>query len=478
MTSAWMGTALLIADALIISWLVPRIVVQRRESAATLAWVLFILFVPLGGAVLYHFLGTQRLRRKRLLRARRRAELMPAAERVAEVLTPHAATPETAAEDLALARAKRLFAIDSSLATKGNEVTILHGDAMFDELERAIAGAEHHVHVEFYIFHGDATGRAILERLTERARAGVEVRFLVDAVGARDLPRRAVAPLVAAGGKYAQFLPVSPLTRPFSVNFRNHRKIVVIDGKTAFTGGMNVGDEYRGKVTELGSWRDTHVVVKGPAALRYQEIFADDWHFTTGERCTAARYYPEPTRNGTVTVQVVASGPDQTAEAILRKMFVAITKSESRVWLTTPYFIPDRALTMALQTAAQRGVDVRLLLPGASDHPLVLWAGRAQYDDLLSSGVRIYEYQSGFLHAKTMVVDDLWTTLGSANMDRRSFLLNWEANLVALDRNLASQMGQLFEDDLKNALEIRRPRLIGKLEAFREAGSYLLSPLL
>ena len=403
---------------------------------------------------------------------------MPATERVAELLTPHVATPETAAEDLALARAKRLFDIESSLATKGNEVEILHGDAMFEALERAIASAEHHVHVEFYIFHADETGHAILARLTDRARAGVEVRLLVDAVGARDLPHRAVAPLLAAGGHFAQFLPVSPLTRPFSVNFRNHRKIVVVDGLTALTGGMNVGDEYRGRVTKIGAWRDTHVLVRGPAALRYQEIFADDWHFTTGERCTAARYYPEPTRNGTVTVQVVASGPDQTAEAILRKMFVAITKAESRVWLTTPYFIPDRALQVALQTAGQRGVDVRLLLPGASDHPLVLYAGRSQYDDLLAAGVRIYEYQAGFLHAKTMVVDDLWTTIGSANMDRRSFMLNWEANLVALDRTLAAKMARLFEDDLRNALEVRRPRVVGKLEAFREAGSYLLSPLL
>jgi cardiolipin synthase len=300
----------------------------------------------------------------------------------------------------------------------------------------------------------------------------------VDAVGASDLHEGDVQGLVDAGGSFGVFLPVSPLTRPFSVNFRNHRKIVVIDGTTALTGGMNVGDEYRGRMTTLGQWRDTHVVLRGPAALRYQEIFLDDWHFATGERVTAARYYPPPERAGSVTIEVVASGPDQTSEAILRKLFVAITKAEHRVWLTTPYFLPDRAISMALVTAAQRGVDVRLLLPGTSDQVLVLFAGRSQYDELLAAGVRIFEYQRGMLHAKTLVVDDLWATIGSANMDRRSFSLNWEANLVALDRNLATDLARVFQDDLGNAIEISKGRPQSMLRTYAEAGSFLLSPLL
>jgi cardiolipin synthase len=472
--ASW-STAFFVLDVVVVLWLVPRIVVQRRESAATLAWVLFILLVPLGGAVFYHFFGTRRLRRKRLLRLRRRAELAPGADAMTTVLGPFAGE-KAPQEDVACRAARRTFALEAAVA--GNEITMVHGDAMFDALERAIATAKQHVHVESYIFHPDDTGRAILARLTERARAGVEVRLLVDAVGASDLHEGDVQGLVDAGGSFGVFLPVSPLTRPFSVNFRNHRKIVVIDGTTALTGGMNVGDEYRGRMTTLGQWRDTHVVLRGPAALRYQEIFLDDWHFATGERVTAARYYPPPERAGSVTIEVVASGPDQTSEAILRKLFVAITKAEHRVWLTTPYFLPDRAISMALVTAAQRGVDVRLLLPGTSDQVLVLFAGRSQYDELLAAGVRIFEYQRGMLHAKTLVVDDLWATIGSANMDRRSFSLNWEANLVALDRNLATDLARVFQDDLGNAIEISKGRPQSMLRTYAEAGSFLLSPLL
>jgi cardiolipin synthase A/B len=472
-----LSSALFLLDVAIVLYLVPRIVIQRRESAATLAWVLFIILLPFGGAFFFHLLGTRRLQRRRARRARTRALIAPAMGRISAVLEPYNVRAGTL-EDQRIALATRLFNIERSVATKGNELTVVHGEAMFRELEEAIRSAETYVHVQFYIFHPDATGQRVLAALEERARAGVEVRLLIDAVGARDLKHRFVEPLLAAGGKVAQFLPVNPITKPFSVNFRNHRKIVVVDGRLALTGGMNVGDEYLGRKTKHGRWRDTHVIVRGPAALRLQEIFADDWHFSTDEELVDPRYYPTPERPGSVVMQVVASGPDATAEAIHRKVFTAITKSEQRVWLTTPYFIPDRAIQVALYTAARRGVDVRLLLPGTSDHLLVLYAGRSFYDELLEAGVRIFEYELGMLHAKTMVVDDLWVTIGSANTDMRSFVLNWEANLVALDSTLAHRMGDTFLEDLKGAKEIRRPRAANRWDRFKEAGSYVLSPLL
>jgi cardiolipin synthase A/B len=477
----WVSTALIAVNLLIIFALVPRIVVQRRESAATLAWVFFILLVPLGGALAYHLFGTRRLRKRVRRRVHARARVAPVAARADATMRAFAFDPSAHEVDDPNDNelAGRIFAVDRSVATAGNDVALFpDGAGAFAALEEAVAGAKHHVHALFYIFRPDATGRALLALLTERARAGVEVRLLVDAVGSFELRPSDTRALREAGGKVGEFLPVSVLGKPFSVNFRNHRKVVVVDGKTAFTGGMNVGDEYSGRKTPQGPWRDLLLRLRGPAALRLQEIFVDDWHYTTDEGCFDPVYFPPPERPGKVVVQVVASGPDSSHESIHHSFFSAITGARQRVWLTTPYFIPDVAILVALTTAALRGVDVRLLLPGVSDHRLVLYAGQSYYEELLAAGVRIFEFHKGFLHAKTMVVDHAWTALGSANMDMRSFRLNWEANVVAYDAQLARAVALDFLRDCGQAVEVKRPVVRSTWRRAREAGSYLLSPLL
>lgn len=470
------SVAVVVADVLIVVVLVPRVVSQRRESAATLAWVLSILLVPLAGAALFHLLGTRRLRWRQRRRARSRALFEASAEPLRTTLATCQVDVATDRAALALARN---FGVAPDDATVGNVVDLYHdGEEAFRALCEAVAGAQRYVHLEYYIFQDDETGRRLLAILAERARAGVEVRLLVDAVGSWTMRRRGVAAdLMSAGGQFASFLPISVFSRPFSVNLRNHRKIVVIDGHVAFTGGMNIGDEYRSRDPRIGHWRDSQARVQGPAALRLHEVFIEDWLFATGERVFGPRYLVAPDMPGDVVVEVIESGPDRTSETIYRRLFVAITRAEKRVWLTTPYFIPDQAILVALATAAQRGVDVRLLLPGWSDQPLALYAGRAHYTELLRSGARVYEYAPGMLHAKTMVVDDQWVTIGSANMDRRSFHLNWEANLVLLDRGINEDMARRFEQDLTHATEIRshRPR---RLRRFGEAVCYVLSPLL
>jgi cardiolipin synthase len=469
------SVAVVILDVLIMLVLIPRVVIQRRESAATLAWVLFILLVPIVGALLYAVLGVQRLQRRRSRRQRARQRLHASAAALRSELAPFRLG---ALDSVTLAGLARSYCVGWEATTAGNEVAVFHdGEEAFQALCEAVAAATRYVHLEYYIFQGDSTGRALLALLTERARAGVEVRLLVDAVGSWRLRRSAVAPLREAGGKFAEFLPVAIFRRPFSVNLRNHRKIVVIDGQVAFAGGMNIGDEYRSRDPEIGHWRDTHARVRGPAALRLQEVFAEDWYFATGEDCMVERRTPLEPRGG-VLVEVLESGPDRTAETIYHRLFVAITRSEKRVWLTTPYFIPDRAIFVALVTAAQRGVDVRLLLPGWSDHRFVLYAGRAYYPELLQAGVRIFEYGPGMLHAKTMVVDDAWVTIGSANMDRRSFHLNWEANLIFLDPGMASAMASRFERDLARARAIEAPYRPSFPRRFGESTCFLLAPLL
>jgi cardiolipin synthase len=480
MSVSSLGTLLLVVDILVIAILIPRIIIQRRESAATLAWVLFILIAPLVGAVFFYLVGTRRMHRRRRRRAIARERLAPSAARIETMMRAFAMPPAQHDESEWLEGARAALSVDRSTTTDGNDIEVYHhGPAAFDAMESAIRSARRHVHVEFYIFDPDRAGTRLIECLIERARAGVEVRLLRDAMGSRDLRASHLKPLLEAGAQVAEFLPINPLARPFSVNFRNHRKIVVIDGTTAFTGGMNVADEYRDdQHPKLGRWRDTMLRLRGPAVLRYQEIFAEDWSFTTGELCVGTTYFPAPQPQGTSLVQVIDSGPDGTALAIHRALFVAISSARQRVWITTPYFVPDRAILVAMQTAAMRGVDVRLLLPAHGDQYLVFHASRSHYDELLDAGVRVYEYTPGFVHAKTMLVDAAWCTIGSANMDHRSFMLNWEANLFALDPTLTRHMATQFLEDLDVSLEIKRPVVRSLKRRFEEAGSYLVSPLL
>jgi len=321
--------------------------------------------------------------------------------------------------------------------------------------------------------------------LVDKAKAGVEVRVLCDGLGSMRLPDDFWAELVSAGGKAAVFAPVKiapMLRRRDHVNFRNHRKIVIVDGIIGLTGGINIGREYLGLDPEVGEWRDTHVRIEGPAVLGMQQTFIEDWLHTTDELLDSGRYFPEPSSvaPGAATVQVIGSGPDRPWAIIHQLHFLAVVYSQKRVWLTTPYFVPDRVLQTALITAALRGVDVRLLLPKKSDSRLVDWASRFYFAELLEAGVRIYEYGAGFLHAKTMVVDSWLATIGSSNMDIRSFSLNYEINAFAYDETAAMALVDQFRSDLLLAKEVAPgwseglsyPRRL--LHAF--AG--LLSPLL
>jgi len=244
-------------------------------------------------------------------------------------------------------------------------------------------------------------------------------------------------------------------SRHWHPNLRNHRKIAVIDGSVGFTGGVNIGDEYTGRKLKVGPWRDTHMQVEGPAVNHLQEIFAEDWYYAKGvDLLIEDKYFPDHDPRGDQMVQIIASGPDTDTQPIHRIIFTAVTLAQEKVYLTTPYFVPDQALLVALETAALRGVDVQLMLPHRSDMRLVLHAGRSYYDQLLRSGVKIFEYESGILHAKSLVVDDRWATVGSANMDVRSFQLNFEVNAVIYGEDFSQNLTRLFKKDLARARQI------------------------
>ena len=460
-----------------------RIVMQRREPTATLAWVLGVILVPYLGVLLYLLVGRRRLDRQLRRRADRATLIEP---RLASVLGEDHTDPGIDQRpELADRKNNVLMRLSSRIGcrwpTVGNRVDLLvDADETYRALEEAIISAHHHVHFQFYIYEADQTGRRFRDLLTAKAREGVQVRVLTDGVGSFGIDDF-LQPLIAAGAEHAEFLPVNPLSRHWHPNFRNHRKIVVVDGQIGFTGGVNIGDDYTGRKKRVGKWRDTHLRLEGPSVKHLQEIFAEDWHFATEQEPDEHDWFiAEPAPHGDAMVHIVASGPDTDTQPIQRIFFTAITTARERVYLTTPYFVPDQSLLVALETAALRGVDVKLLLPARSDAPLVLHAGRSYYDELLANGVQIFEYQRGILHAKTMVVDRTWATVGSANMDVRSFRLNFEVNAAIYGQDFADQLARVFRHDLSAASPITTTDLAQKKWPQRIAESFArtLSPVL
>lgn len=457
---------------------------RRRESSATLAWILFIVFAPLVGVLVYLVIGRTRMRRT----VRRSADAEAWMQRVLSernVRNRLLARGTPSMQERTLAQISLGNALTLMPASSGNAASVLiDAAATYREMLEAIVQAVDHIHVQFYIIQPDAIGVALRDELTAKAAAGVEVRVLCDAVGSYALPSSFWEPLRKAGGKaaffgaFAKFLP--RMRRRDRADFRNHRKIVVVDGKLGFTGGINVGREYLGLDPSVGAWRDTHVRIEGPAVLCLQQAFLHDWLMTTEEELEAVRYFPEIPALGECLVQVIDSGPDQNWPSMELYHAQAIAMARERVWITNPYFVPSQPILAALTVAALRGVDVRLLLPKKSDMWIVTLASHSHYAELLNAKVRIFEYARGFVHAKTMVVDEWLGTVGSANMDMRSFTLNFELNAFFFSSSLCRDLASQFLHDLEAAFEVsaEQERQRGLVSRLGIALARLLSPLL
>lgn len=448
------------------------IALQRREPAATLAWILGLAALPYVGFAIYYVFGPRRIQRSRLRRLRARARLDAAVGRVRDA--PGDPPP---ADALALIRLGTQMN-GMPLSSCSNVRLLVDGGQTFEAIVAAIHAARHHVHVEYYIFVDDATGMAIIDALIERSAAGVEVRLLVDAVGVR-LRRSTLKRMRLAGVELAYFHPVAALRLRPLVNLRTHRKIVVCDGVVGFTGGINVTADHDERINPK-AFRDTHIRLEGLAVRWLQVVFLEDWHYTTNRGPISDAYFPDVIEPGTHPVQIVASGPDSSEEAILRMYFAAIASAETSVTAQTPYFVPDEAIRTALTTAALRGVDVRVMVPQYSDSRLVTAAARSYFDEMLRAGVRVYEYLPRMLHAKTLVVDGMFAAVGTANLDNRSFRLNFEVTAVVHGAPIAAELTTLFEADLEHCREVRlserkRVRFPMRLQ---EALARLLSPLL
>lgn len=454
---------------------IPAVLLRRKEAASTIAWILTLVFIPVVGIVLFWFLGRDRVRRP----VRRKATTnLQVRHRISAV----AKLPAGVAFDRIIAGTHPDQRGVMRLATHvghldpagGNDVRFLLGaQDTYDAQLEAIEQAKDHIHLEYYIFWPDKTGRRFLDALVAAARRGVRVRLLYDGFGSRALGRRVLAPLREAGGHVAKFFPLDPIRRAWSINLRNHRKIMVVDGRVGFTGGINIGDQFL-------PWRDIHLRIEGPAVAHLQTVFVQDWFFVTRFELVDPAFFPEVDAHGESVLQIVQSGPDRTVDAVHRLFFGAIASARERVRITTPYFVPDRALLVALQTAAMRGLDVRLILPSESNHRVTFHAGRAFYDELLGAGVHIHECQEEFVHTKAMTVDGQLATVGSANVDVRSFRLNFELIAVLWDPHVVDGLDAIFEADLTRTKEVSldqwRKRGLGT--RLKEGVGRLCAPLL
>jgi cardiolipin synthase len=458
---------------------IPWVLLTKKDATAVVAWCLAVIFLPFLGCLLFWMFGYNYLHRQVKRRRRHRSAYRGGhGSRLAHggdglMVKP----PDSTWGDLGwLAERADAFPV-----SPGNAVTLYHDTRQaFDALLDAVRRAQHHVHLEFYIVHGDAIGMELLDLLTEKARAGVEVRLLHDAVGCLRLRRRALRSLRAAGGRVAAYLPVNPLSSRLHVNLRNHRKITVVDGRVGFTGGMNIGDEYLGKNAYFGYWRDTFLRVEGPATADLQHIFAEDWDYTCREGLRGAAYFPEPVSAGDAVVQVAASGPDQPINCIRAIYLMAILSARQRLWIASPYCVPDASLLDALRLARYRNVDVQLLTISRPDHYLSFYAGRYYWGELLGMGVKVWLYQKGMMHSKLVLVDGHWAMAGSANLDYRSLHLNFEAGCALHSPELVAELEDAFRADVAESVRLDAKAFASRSLAARvvENACRLLAPAL
>ncbi|MBO9607518.1 MAG: cardiolipin synthase [Paenibacillaceae bacterium] len=450
------------------------LVLEFRQPSKAIAWMLILFIFPIIGFVLYYFLAKGYKNRRTIRRKGNRH--MREVRR--DLLRERKKSPD-------INRDPRLFGLLHNLpgspATECNDVTILTNAApTFEALLDAMAHAQDHIHLEFYTIRHDKIGTRFQEMMIRKAKEGVTVRLLYDGVGSIELNDKYVRTLREAGVETGCFLPPFIALVDKRLNYRNHRKIAVIDGKVGFLGGINIGDEYLGGNRKLGFWRDTHMMLKGDAVYFLQQTFLADWAFATGHAINGPQYYPEHDCDKQESVQIVNSGPDSSWDTILEVYFAAISTAKRRVHIATPYFIPDQSMLMALKTAAVSGVDVKIIIPSVADTHVVYWASLSYLDELLQAGVRFYKYKKGFIHAKVLITDQTLASVGTANMDMRSFYSNFEMNAFMFDNELIDRLEADFRRDLLDSEEITLAEFSkrGRLQRGKEVMARLLSPLL
>ncbi|MVO98129.1 cardiolipin synthase [Paenibacillus sp. N10] len=456
---------------------------ERKNPGVTWAWVMVLVFLPGFGFFLYLVFG-QNLSRRKIYKLKEFNQ--KDIEAIIEGQRQGFRESEIQYKDPLMADYQDLIYMNLSSSaavyTQDNEVvTYTDGNRKFNALLDAIRKATNHIHLMYYIVKDDRLGQRILEALTVKAREGVKVRFLYDDIGSVWLPKSFFRPLLEAGGEVAVFFPSKIPYLNFRFNYRNHRKLAIIDGAVGFIGGFNIGDEYLGLLQRFGYWRDTHLKIEGSAVLQMQAQFFMDWNLASSNAIKPeGRYYPRIPFNGKVGVQIVSSGPDSELEQIRNGYLKMIYAAKESIYIQTPYFIPDESLMTAVKMAALAGVDIRIMIPSVPDHKMVYWATTSYLGELLNLGVKGFLYEKGFLHAKTIVIDGKVASIGTANVDIRSFKLNFEVNAFIYDTETAARQKKIFEKDMLHCSEFTPAMFRNRsLPArFKESLARLISPIL
>jgi cardiolipin synthase len=425
-----------------------------RTSQGSIAWIVSLLTFPYVAVPLYWVFGRTKYYGYIDARRTENKDMQPIIDRV---------VPELPDFVVHLKEGHMNFRVMEELAampfTRYNDAELLvDGKQTFDAIFEAIESAQDYVLVQFFIIKDDELGREFQAALIKKARLGVRVHLLYDEIGCIRLPGSYLRELTDAGVHVSPFNTTKGIRNRFQLNFRNHRKVVIVDGRAAFTGGLNVGDEYMGRGKEFGPWRDTYICVRGPCVQAVQFAFIEDWYWAT-HMVPEVNWSPKRSHRGDKNVLVIPSGPADDLETCGLFFLHAIHSAKHRVWIASPYFVPDPKVVAALQIAALRGVDVRILLPERADHVLVWLSSFSYYNETKPYGVNLFRYQRGFLHEKVMLVDDDISAVGTANLDNRSFRLNFEITLMVVDEEFGARVKTMLEQDFDNARLVEQGEL-------------------
>ena len=448
-----MPTYIIILYALVVAIVCINILMNSDTPSKALGYLLIVISFPIVGIIIYLSVGLN-YRKKELYRKKLKIDEQeyPKLEDEATALSHNTLSENK--DKIGHFYQLASFSRDKSFTSNNNSTTILvNGEMKFPDVFESLRRAKHHIHIEYYIYENDAIGNELAQILIEKAQEGVEVRFIYDDFGSSGIRKNIAHQLREAGVEAYPFYKIKLIMLANRMNYRNHRKIIVVDGTIGYVGGINVSDEYinNGKDDKL-YWRDTHLKIVGTSVFNLQTIFLADWNFCANQKIRySSNYFPvinETKHYGNHLVQIISSGPDSKHPKIKYTLIQAILSAKKEICITTPYFIPDRSFLDAIKIAALSGIEVKLLLPTKSDSVVVNTTSQSNFQELLDVGVKIYTYNKGFIHAKTMVCDQKVAIIGTANFDNRSFDLNFEINAIVYNEQIANELRDLFEKDL------------------------------
>lgn len=476
----WIGQNLVYINMLLA---IVIIFFERRDPRTVWAWLLVLYFIPVVGFILYLVLG-QNMNKKRMFRIKEiedelNSQILSQSKEVKNEISTTESYRMKSYQELIYYNLNT----SGNVYTADNDVTIYtDGHEKFDALVEAMEHARKYIHMQYYIIRNDELFERIKEVLIRKAKEGVEVRILYDGMGCREIRKKHWKMLQSQGIETAEFFPAVLKKAHLRLNYRNHRKIVVVDGEVGFVGGFNVGNEYLGLAKKFGYWRDTHMKVTGSAAMALQIRFLLDWNYAAGKNLFLEKKYfiQERVNTGTTGMQIISSGPDSKWATVRDDYVYLISHATDHIYIQTPYFIPDETMLVTLKMAAASGVDVRIMIPCKPDHPFVYWATYSYIGEMLQAGAKCYTYDNGFLHTKGMCIDGKVCSYGTANFDIRSFYLNFEVNAVIFDEEVTGRFEEIFIKDIEKCTSITRHKYNNRSLwiKIKEQFSRLLSPIL